>query len=408
MSDPEPHPLANLFPLLADRDLGELADDICTFGLRNPIVLYEGKVLDGRNRLAACRVADIEPEFIEYEGDEPLWFVLSHNLHRRHLSESQRAMVAARIVDWERGLNQNSAGSANLPTRKAAEKLSISERAVTAARRIHERGVPALVEAINNGRISVHAGEALSDLECAAQLEVLERERSEIIKQANSIRADRQQAKKARRAEREAELADRQIALPDRKFGVIYADPEWRFEPRSRETGMDRSADNHYPTSELEDIKARDVASIAADDCVLFLWATMPMLPQAIEVLAAWGFAYKSHCIWRKAELAGAEPMNAAKRDRGGYSGSLQLGTGYWFRCGHELLLVGTRGKVVAPAQGDQFPSVIDAPAKRHSEKPERFAELIEAYFPNLPKIELNRRGKPREGWSAWGNEVAG
>jgi hypothetical protein len=91
--------------------------------------------------------------------------------------------------------------------------------------------------------------------------------------------------KQSRRAEREQELAAKQAALPTRKYGVIVADNEWRFEPRSRETGMDRAADNHYPTSALEEIKSRDVASIAADDCVLFLWATAPMLPEALSVM---------------------------------------------------------------------------------------------------------------------------
>jgi hypothetical protein len=82
--------------------------------------------------------------------------------------------------------------------------------------------------------------------------------------------------KKARRARLEAELGTRQRALPDKRYGVILADPPWRFEPYSRVTGMDRAADNHYPTSPLAKIKALDVESIAAADCVLFLWATAP------------------------------------------------------------------------------------------------------------------------------------
>ena len=131
-------------------------------------------------------------------------------------------------------------------------------------------------------------------------------------------------------------------------------------------------------------IKARPVARIAADDCVLFLWATVPMLTQALEVMAAWGFAYKSHAIWAK--------------DR--------VGTGFWFRNKHELLLVGTRGAVVAPEMGSQPDSVVEEPVGAHSEKPTFFLELIEAWFPSTPKIELNRRGPPRPGWTAWGNEA--
>lgn len=203
----------------------------------------------------------------------------------------------------------------------------------------------------------------------------------EVLKE---VRADRNEEKKAKRATRERVLGGIQHALPTQKFGVILADPEWRFEPWSRTTGMDRAADNHYPTSVTEVIAARDVPSIAADDCVLFLWATVPMLPHALTVMAAWGFDYKSHIIWEKDKV----------------------GTGYWFRNKHELLLVGTRGNVPAPAMGDQWSSIIGARVEGHSTKPERFLEMIEAYFPTLPKIELNRRGPARPGWTPWGNEA--
>ena len=107
-------------------------------------------------------------------------------------------------------------------------------------------------------------------------------------------------AKKERRARLEAELGAKQRSLPDKRYGVIYADPPWRFEPYSRITGMDRAAENHYPTSPLAGIKALDVKSIAARDCVLFLWATVPMLVQALDVLKNWGFEYKSHATWAK------------------------------------------------------------------------------------------------------------
>lgn len=189
--------------------------------------------------------------------------------------------------------------------------------------------------------------------------------------------------KKEKRAARERDLAAKQAALPSKKYGVVYADPEWQFDVYSRDSGMDRAADNHYPTSTTEAICARPVGDIAADDCVLFLWATVPMLPDALQVMSAWGFTYKSHCIWAK--------------DR--------IGTGYWFRNQHELLLVGTKGNIPAPAMGTQIPSLLDAPVRKHSQKPAEAYEMIEAYFPNLPKIELNARAA-RDGWDAWGYEA--
>lgn len=217
---------------------------------------------------------------------------------------------------------------------------------------------------IAKGRAAIEAGKSIADT---------------IITQGD---------KKEKRAERERELGANQAALPDKKYGVIYADPEWRFEPWSRESGMDRAADNHYPTSVTEVIAARSVETLAASDCVLFLWATAPMMPQAVLVMSAWGFDYKSQVMWRKIRSGAGR------------------GTGYWFINEHELLLVGTRGSVPAPAPGTQWSSVIDAPVGEHSEKPGIFARMIEEYFPTLPKIELNRRGRPRRGWDAWGNEA--
>ena len=144
------------------------------------------------------------------------------------------------------------------------------------------------------------------------------------------LRDQTQADKKTLRAERERNLGKNQRALPDKKYGVIVADPEWRFEPWSRESGMDRAADNHYPTSCTDVIAARDVPKVAADDCVLFLWATVPMLPHALVVMAAWGFDYRSHYVWVK-DL---------------------MGTGYWNRNTHELLLIGTRTAVMSTVTG--------------------------------------------------------
>jgi N6-adenosine-specific RNA methylase IME4 len=172
--------------------------------------------------------------------------------------------------------------------------------------------------------------------------------------------------------------------LPDKKYGVIYADPEWRWEAWSQKGLTNSSADNHYATSVVEDIKNRDIESIAAADCVLFLWSTVPMLPQGLEVLKAWGFRYVSNFCWVKHKA----------------------GTGYWNRNQHETLLIGTRGKIPAPLEGTQFKSVVTAPAGKHSQKPEDFRHIIETYYPNLPKIELNARGRRPRGGTPGGTKL--
>src|SRR5271165_2201534 len=212
----------------------------------------------------------------------------------------------------------------------------------------------------------------------------------EVRAAAQLTRAERAAEKKERRAEREAELGKRQKALPTKRYGVLYVDPPWRFEVWSRETGLgNTSPDNHYPTLTIDQIRALDVPS--ADDCVLFLWSTVPHESHAHEVMSAWGFTYMTSPIWVK--------TNA--------DGSLDLGTGYWFRDAHEVLLVGTKGNVPAPAPGTQFPSVVFAPVGAHSEKPAIFRKMIETMFPSLPKLEMYVRGGPFEGWDLFGNEAS-
>lgn len=198
----------------------------------------------------------------------------------------------------------------------------------------------------------------------------------------NPVKDVSSQDKRVRRMVREAQLALRQRALPDKRYGVIYADPEWPFATWS-EAGRDRSADNHYPTSLVPVIASRDVAAIAAPDCALFLWITRPMLPAGLLVLEAWGFGYVTCWDWDK----------------------LVEGTGYWCRDRSEILLLGTRGQVPCPAPGTQWPSLVAERKREHSRKPDWAYEMIEAYFPRLPKIELNARAR-RAGWDAWGFEA--
>jgi N6-adenosine-specific RNA methylase IME4 len=191
----------------------------------------------------------------------------------------------------------------------------------------------------------------------------------------------RAERKQHTREQRERELASKVLAMPGKNYGVLYADPPWRFEPYSRVTGMDRAADNHYPTMTTKKLLAMKVP--AAKNCVLFLWATVPMLPQALAVMTAWGFKYKSHWVWDK----------------------VKIGTGYWSRNRHELLLVGVRGNVPAPTPEMRRASMVVEMRGRHSVKPEVFRAMIEEMYPTTRKIELFAREKMR-GWSCWGNEV--
>jgi N6-adenosine-specific RNA methylase IME4 len=200
----------------------------------------------------------------------------------------------------------------------------------------------------------------------------------------DAARIEHRDHSKERRAKREAALGEAQMALPEKRYGVLYIDPPWKFEVYSEDTGQGRTAEAHYRTMPVEEIAKTDVPSIAADDCVLFLWATAPTLPEAFELVKAWGFTYRTHCMWAKDKI----------------------GLGFWFRNQHEVLIVAVKGNIPAPAHGTQWSSLIEAPrGAEHSRKPDAFYELIESYFPTLPKIELFAR-KARAGWDCWGDEA--
>lgn len=194
----EAHEFAQLFPMLGDTELAELADSIKANGLREPVVVYDGKVLDGRNRLRACEMAGVEPRCIDLpDGQDPLQFVLDHNLHRRHLSESQRAMVGARLKEIfaaeakermlaGKGLDGSGGrGNKTNPPKnftegfkgdsrdKAAEAVNVSGPLIDAAAKVSKQGVPELAAAVVAGDIAVTRAAKIATLEPEQQREAI-------------------------------------------------------------------------------------------------------------------------------------------------------------------------------------------------------------------------------------------
>jgi len=169
-------------------------------------------------------------------------------------------------------------------------------------------------------------------------------------------------------------------ALPG-VFEVMCADPPWTY----TNSGFTQSAAVQYPTLDVEAIATlpdRDPTfPKTADDSVLFLWATSPLLPDALRVLEAWRFAYKASMVWEK---------DAAP------------GIGWWVRTRHELLLIAERGSLHPSVTPD---SIVRAANGRHSEKPDEVYRLIETMYPQFRRVEVFARGE-RAGWSVWGNQV--
>ncbi|MDF1606973.1 MT-A70 family methyltransferase [Hoeflea sp. YIM 152468] len=389
------HPLCTLFPAMDGETFAAFLQDIADNGLREPIVTLDGQVLDGRNRQAACAELGLVPDGMvtEYDGVDALAFVLSKNLARRHLSESQRAAIAAQLVNWEKGVNQHTSGPANLQTRQAARALSISERAVAACRSIRKHGAPALFDAIRDGRVTVHTADALKTLPDPDVQRLLKAGDRAVLETAKALRTEKMAASRAGRLSLMAAISAKGLerarpgALPAKAFAVGYADVPWeQANVWDHETGNDRAYP--YPTLPLDEIKALCAgdASPFTDDAVLFFWRTGNRQRPALEVVEAWGFEVVTEIMWNK----------------------VHRGTGRWVIDCHEVLMICKRGDPPCPLPGTQPLSVYTEPKTEHSAKPHRFREIIDTMFPSLPKLELFGRGVAPDGWTFWGFEAEG
>ena len=192
-------------------------------------------------------------------------------------------------------------------------------------------------------------------------------------KEKLSTRELRKEVKKAKHKDKI------QKPLPKGKYDVIYADPPWRYQFSETNT---REIENQYPTMKLDEI--RDLKIPSADNSILLLWATAPKIEEAISVLNAWGFTYKTCAVWDK-EI---------------------IGMGYWFRGQHELLLIGIKGNFPTPIESVRASSVYKERRTKHSKKPNYYYQLIEDYFPGGKYLELFARKKFNKKWTVWGNEA--
>lgn len=181
-------------------------------------------------------------------------------------------------------------------------------------------------------------------------------------------------------------VAPQFLALrPAGGYSLIMADPPWSYAMRS-DKGYARAPEAHYDTMPIDAIKALPVELLAATDCLLWLWAVNPQLPQALEVLTAWGFTFKTAGHWAKMTKTGKQAF----------------GTGYLLRSSGEPFLIGTRG---APKTTRLVRSVIIAEAREHSRKPDKAFIEAERLMPDAQRIELFSR-QNRPGWMHWGDQT--
>jgi N6-adenosine-specific RNA methylase IME4 len=350
------HRVADLFPAMSEAEYESLKADIQAHGQREPIWTWQGFIIDGRHRERACNELGMACAAREWVGaeDELVPFVVSLNLKRRHLNESQRAIVAARLSNMP--LGGAIYRSENLPTDTmsqavAAELLNVSDRSIRDVKRL-EREAPELLPAVERGEVSLNAAVG------------------EIKKRERVVEINRQKD----------ELAVARPEAPQGLFHVIVIDPPWPYRDGIDQPDYDpqgRRASNPYPEMELSEIASLNIP--AAEDCVLWLWTTHKFMRHAFPLLDRWGFSERAILTWAK--------------DR--------MGLGRWLRSQSEFCIMATRGKPLINLTNQT--TVLHGPMREHSRKPDEFYALVDSLCAGR-KLDFFSR-EQREGWEQFGND---
>ena len=339
--------LANIFPMMEDAKFDDFCQDILASGLREPITTFQGKILDGRNRYNACLKVGIKPEYQEWNGEgDPLPFVLSKNLHRRHLNETQRAIVAEKLANMPAHRPDK---SANLPTYSqdvAAKLLNVSVRTIGNVRKA-KKVAPQFVKQMESGKMTANQA-------------ITEAKRAEVIAKVNDIKVQEAKAIKG-------------------VYDVIVIDPPWKMEKIERDKRPNQVG-LEYPTMTDDEIKKLSIP--CADNCHVWLWTTHKKLPFAFELLSIWKLTYVCTFVWHKP--GGMQPYNLPQ-----------------YNC--EFVLYARKGSPIF-IDTKAFNVCYNAPRGKHSEKPDEFYEMIRHVTAGRRLDAFARR--KIEGFDRWGNQA--
>jgi len=364
--------LESLIPPLSNEEFKQLERNILEEGIREPLITWNGILIDGHNRYRIAQEHDINYETLEKEFDNiflvKVWMIYNQ-FGRRNLSNYQRSVLALELEDvfkekakenlvltgenFGKGLQISAKPIIEkIDTRQEIAKLAnVSHDTIAKVKKIEATATPEVKARLNTGTMSIN--EAYKEI----KKEEVELKRKEI-----------------------RETFEKQdVEIKDKKYRIIYADPPWKY-GNSMPLGTTEPQD-YYLLMDTHDICAMPIKDITEKDAVLFLWSTSPHLPEALEVAKAWGFTYKTTFIWDK----------------------IKHNMGHYNSVRHEILLVCTKG-ACTPDVKRLFDSVVSEERTEHSKKPNVFREIIETIYTYGNKIELFARETP-EGWDVFGNQ---
>jgi N6-adenosine-specific RNA methylase IME4 len=362
--------LESLIPPLSNEEFKQLERNILEEGIREPLITWNGILIDGHNRYRIAQEHDMNYETLEKEFENinrvKEWMI-NNQFGRRNLSNYQRSVLALQLEDvFKEKAKENyiqnvgrpskseqiSAPIKTIETRQEIAKVAnVSHDTIAKVKKIEANATPEVKARLNTGTMSIN--EAYKEI----KKEEIELKRKEI-----------------------RETFEKQdVEIKDKKYIIIYADPPWKYGNAMPEYVTEPQ--DYYLLMNTEDICAMPVKDITEKDAVLFLWSTSPHLPEALEVAKAWGFTYKTTFIWDK----------------------IKHNMGHYNSVRHEILLVCTKG-ACTPDVKRLFDSVVSEERTEHSKKPNVFREIIETIYTYGNKIELFARETP-EGWDVFGNQ---
>lgn len=307
------HEYANIFPLIKGPEFEGLKKDIKENGLIDPVILYEGKILDGRNRYLACGEVGVKPDFTEFEGVDPLSYVISLNLHRRHLNESQRAMVAARMANLTQAdaarIKHDATANLQSQTRaEAAEKLSVSERSVNTAKKVQSQCIPEVIEKVEQGALAVSAAAEIAKEEPKKQQEIIKKLSNGEAK--NVKQAKRQIDHKERvSVEKTPESDDIRLYHGDcleviknieREINLVITDPPYGIETHNTRGGTKDYKDGEDYALELMDKLCELLKEKCSSDAHLYFFSGYTNAWRFKQILEKYFYVQDNPLIWVK------------------------------------------------------------------------------------------------------------
>lgn len=427
-----------LIPALSPEEYAQLEANLLAEGCRDALVTWNGTLIDGHNRYAICQQHGLPFQTMTHEfasREDAIVWIIQNQFGRRNLTNFVRAELALKlkgVIAAKAKANMSAGGKGdkiltplNRTNGELARTADVSHETIRKVETVTQSAPEPIKEAARNGQLSVDRAYKLTKALEKASPEVRETMVEygvtdpqlvmlvESKKETDTVKAFLSSghlqsnepdvaipAKEAtawdlqgeiRRAEKEHRAAgvDARIAnglaqiqkAPAGVYSVIYADPPWRYD----NSGLHGAAQAHYPTMSTDEICGllEQIQLKVSDNAVLFLWATNPLLPDALRVIEAWKFHYKTNLCWDKEKPT--------------------TGLGFYVKGQHELVMVATRGSFL-PSYTP--PSLFRLGKEAHSKKPTYGYALIEAMYPNQRYVELfARKADPRDNWTFWGAE---